>query len=385
LKRKVLIFIGSLTSGGAERVTVSLSKYLSGKKNYSVVVVTLNEKESDFYSLDKTVKRISMDMSGETKGMEKFLRNIQRVLAFRTIVKEEKPDIVVGMITRQAVMSVLACIHLPVKVITSERNYPAKRKNHTMWELLRKWVYRYADLHVVQTKKIADWLRIYTKSKDIRVIPNSATWPLPEYSPALNPANFLKAEDKIILAVGSLKVQKGFDLLIKAVSGFLHEYPEWKVVILGGKVDKQESKAGSEIRNQLQKMITDNDLEEQIIMPGRAGNIGAWYQRADIFVLSSRFEGFPNVLLEAMASGVSCVSFDCDTGPRDLIKHEENGLLVTPSDTEELQISIQRLMKDPDLRRNLSENAVKIRQTFSEEVILGKWSKVCEELLSSDK
>ncbi len=102
-------------------------------------------------------------------------------------------------------------------------------------------------------------------------------------------------------------------------------------------------------------------------------------------MLSSRFEGFPNVLLEAMASGCASVSFDCDTGPSDLIRQNENGILVPPGDTEALEAEIRDLIENPALRKKISDKAKKVREFYSEEKVLGEWAEVLEELVSSEK
>lgn len=378
--KKILVFIGSLTSGGAERVAVSLSKYLSVSEKFEVVFVTLDGYRSDFYTLHHSVKRIAMDMSGATAGMGKYLMNLRRMIAFRKIVRAEKPDIVLGMITRHAVISILACILLPVKVVVSERNYPGKRKNHSMWEILRKYTYRYADAHVVQTSKIAEWLRENTKSTNIHIIPNSISWPLENFEPILAPSDFVKQDEKLILAAGSFKEQKGFDLILDAIPGVLEKHPEWKLVILGGRVDEDEKNSGDLVREQLMSLIAEKHLENRVLLPGKAGNMTEWYQRADIFVLSSRFEGFPNVLLEAMASGTACVSFNCDTGPADLIQHGINGMLVEELNTKELGMTVYEVMNQPGLRKKLADNAIKVRNTFSEEKIMKLWIEIFREL-----
>ena len=378
--KKILVFIGSLTSGGAERVAVSLSKYLSISEKFEVVFVTLDGYRSDFYTLHHSVKRIAMDMSGATAGMGKYLMNLRRMIAFRKIVRAEKPDIVLGMITRHAVISILACILLPVKVVVSERNYPGKRKNHSMWEILRKYTYRYANAHVVQTSKIAEWLRENTKSTNIHIIPNSISWPLENFEPILAPSDFVKQDEKLILAAGSFKEQKGFDLLLDAIPGVLERHPEWKLVILGGRVDEDEKNSGDLVREQLMSLIAEKHLENRVLLPGKAGNMTEWYQRADIFVLSSRFEGFPNVLLEAMASGTACVSFNCDTGPADLIQHGINGMLVEELNTKELGMTVYEVMNQPGLRKKLADNAIKVRNTFSEEKIMKLWIEIFREL-----
>lgn len=378
--KKILIFLGSLTSGGTERVVVSLSKYLA-KKKYNVTVVTLDSTERDFYRLDKKVRRIAMDAAGATAGAGKYFDNIRRVHSFRSILKKEKPDIVQGMITRHAVISLIASAGLSVKVAVSERNYPAKRKNHSMWEILRSVFYRFADLHIVQTKKIAEWIERNTGAKNVRVIPNSISWPIARFEPILLPKDYLQPAENLILAAGTLKHQKGFDLLLEAAVKLLPDYPGWKLVILGEEKNESGSKG---LRDEFEKIIAENGLTDRILLPGRAGNIGDWFSRADIFVLSSRFEGFPNVLLEAMASGCASVAFDCDTGPSDLIKQNENGVLVSPGDTEALKSHIRYLIENLKFRQEIASNAKKVRELYSEEKVLGEWVKVLEELVSSD-
>ncbi|MCC5931470.1 MAG: glycosyltransferase family 4 protein [Cyclobacteriaceae bacterium] len=379
-KKKVLIFLGSLTSGGTERVVSSLSRYLADE-SYKVMVVTLDSAERDFYRLDEKVHRIAMNAAGDTAGLGKILDNLRRVFQFRNILNEQKPDILLGMITRHAVISLIASVGLPVKVAVSERNYPEKRKNHSMWEFLRSVFYRFADMHVVQTKKIAEWVENNAGAKNVKVIPNSISWPIARLEPILKPDDYLQHTEKLILAAGTFKHQKGFDLLLKTAVKLLPDYSGWKLVILGEEKNESESNG---IRAEFEKIIADYGLTDRILLPGRAGNIGDWFDAADIFVLSSRFEGFPNVLLEAMASGCASVSFDCDTGPSDLIRQKKNGILVPPGDTELLETEIRLLIENPLERVRISENAIAVRELYSEDKILTKWSKVFEELVSSE-
>lgn len=371
--RKVVIFVGSLTSGGAERVAVNLTKHLDSKSEFSVTLVTLNSIRYDFYEIDDRINRIALDLEGQTSGVAKFTDNFHRILSFRRVVKRLKPDVVIGLITRQAIISLIACLFLDVKVIVSERNYPPKRKNHSLWEYLRMMTYRNADAHVVQTKKIAKWIRKKAGGKNVYIIPNSITLPMPINQPILLPESILDKNAKIILAVGSLKVQKGFDLLVEAISNTLKKHDKWKLVIIGGEVDNGSSTNSSEVRNNLNKLIEFNDLQEKVLLPGKAGNIGDWYEKADIFVLSSRFEGFPNVLLEAMGHGLASVAFNCDTGPSDLIQHMVNGILVEAENTYLMSQEIEKLIEDSELRERLSEKALEVVDEYSDAKIFNKW------------
>lgn len=427
----ILILVNSLTSGGAERVTVNLSAYLA-KKGYTVTVVTGDNKKKDFYTLDSKVEKISLGGTPKTKGLISRLQSIKqkmqrypvlytiarpfyrhtnkqfyrcgkqfyrcvrlfyRCLKFpfskfrilkhvnffplRKIIKQKKPDIILGMITSNSVKAIIASLGLPVKVIATERNFPGRKKTTPCWEKLRKRCYWLADGHVVQTNKIACWIKKHTKASNVAIIPNSVVFPTPSFLPTLAPHQVVSKEDKVILAVGKLHEQKGFDLLISAFHR-IHQYmPEWKLVILGQDMAKEGE------QQNLQQKIDELDLNDKVKLPGCAGNISDWYHRSDIFVLSSRYEGFPNVLLEAMSNGCSCISYDCDTGPSEIIINEDNGLLIPSEDIDNLADAMKRLAKDKKLRAHIAVNAIKVREDFSEHKIMGMWIQFFEEVLGA--
>lgn len=371
----VCIFIQSLANGGAERVTITLAKYLH-KKKYNVTVITMADDKNDFYLLPDGVNRIYLDMAFENQGYKKLTANFERISRLREELKKIEPDILIGMMTSAAVLSILACLGLKTKVIVSERNFPGRKKINLFWALLRRLTYRFADGHVAQTQKTLEWLLTHTKARNVHVIPNSVSWPIPTQCPIIDPANFLTDQNKIILAVGTKLTQKGFDLLLKAFSKIGDTYPEWRLVIIG--IDREKNIKDYE---RLIHLVQKHNLSDQIILIDKVGNIGSWYERANIFVLSSRYEGFPNVLIEAMAAGCACVAFDCDTGPRDIIEHKRNGLLVSPENTDELSETISHLIENNELHTILSTNAILAREKFSEENVLIKWEKIIKSIL----
>ncbi len=159
--------------------------------------------------------------------------------------------------------------------------------------------------------------------------------------------------------------QKGFDLLIEAFALLAADHPDWSLLILG---------EGPE-RVALQARIEHLGVAAAVQLPGHVGNLADWYRRADLFVLSSRYEGFPNVLAEAMAHGCAAVSFDCPTGPRDIVRDEVDGLLVTPSGgPPALAGALSRLMQDESLRRRMAVNAREVADRFASDRILGLWT-----------
>ena len=378
--KKILILIHSLTSGGSERVAVALSGYLANQ-DFSVSVVTVCGRQRDFYALDEKVGRGCLNLAEESRGAGKIIANIRRIKALRAVIRKENPDVIIGMMTACAVLSILAGFGLPVKVVASERNYPGQKDIASQWGLLRKVLYRFADLHVAQTRGIARWLEEKAGAKRISIIPNSVAWPIPPAQPVVDPRSFLAEDQKLILAVGSISKQKGFDLLIKTFSRICDRHPDWTLIILGEQGGKDRENHETE---KLQRLIETRGLAGRIYMPGRAGNVGDWYERADLFVLSSRYEGFPNVVLEAMAAGCACIAFDCDTGPGDIIEDGINGILVPPEDTRELARAMEQLMEDAPLRRTLSGRAAAVRERFSEDRILGRWKQVLDRLIENN-
>ena len=148
---------------------------------------------------------------------------------------------------------------------------------------------------------------------------------------------------------------KQFDLLIKAFLKLKEKHLDWDLVILGN----------GEERDNLNHMTRNFGITDRVHFPGSVGNISEWYERADLFVLSSIVEGFPNVLLEALTYGLPCISFDCNTGPRDIIQDGFNGILVDPNEKElGLSNAIDKIIVNQELRLNLSKNSILLRKNI---------------------
>jgi glycosyltransferase involved in cell wall biosynthesis len=217
------------------------------------------------------------------------------------------------------------------------------------------------------TSEGVDWLsQEISKARGV-AIPNPIPYPLPAAEPRLEPRRWIRSDRKLLLAVGRLSEEKGFDRLLKAFSELAPTNPEWDLVILGE----------GALRSELEISVRALGLAARVYLPGRAGNVGDWYASADLYVMSSRFEGFPNTLGEAMAHGCAAVSFDCDTGPRDIIRHNEDGILVPPvDDVQGLAAALENLMQDDELRRRMAEKATEVRQRYSFKNILEMWDKL---------
>lgn len=366
---KVLFFIGSIVSGGAERVTVRLANYLAAK-GYQVTLVTLRDCNDDFYIANDGVKRIGLDLAGHNRGFKKVIAGWSRVCSLRRIIRSEEPDVVVGMIYTATILCILAGFGLPVRVVGSERNYPGMQRIGWCWALLRYFLYRFADAHVAQSREGADWIINHYSARNVTVIPNAVVWPIPACLPKIDPLSFVGPERNLILAVGSKPHQKGFDLLLRAYARIAYLYPDWDLAIVGiSPTDNHKSN----ILSQLQAQMVSKGISDRVFFPGRVGNIADWYERADLFVLSSRYEGFPNVLLEAMAAGCACVAFDCDTGPRDVIVDGVNGILVSAENVDDLYQALLKMISSRTLIEQYGKRSKRVRTDYNEDKIFTQW------------
>lgn len=172
-----------------------------------------------------------------------------------------------------------------------------------------------------------------------------------------------------VVAVGRLVAQKGFDLLLQAFARLQGRYPDWSLVIVGE----------GPLRAELEGLVERLGLSGRVFLPGLVQAVPALLKRCDLFVLASRYEGFPNALGEAMAAGLPVIAADCPTGPRELVRHGVDGLLVPPEDPATLAEAMDRLMGDGEERRRLAGRAVEVTARFSEEKVLALWDQVLAE------
>jgi glycosyltransferase involved in cell wall biosynthesis len=368
---KLVFLIHSLANGGAERVTANLANHWAGK-GWDVTIVTVDRQGLDYYVLDPAVKRVALDLAGDSAGpLSALAGNLRRVLAVRRVLKRIRPDIAVAMMTQSNVLLALASLGLGgMRTVGSERTHPPQMPVGRMWEGLRRYWYGKLSAVVALTSETRSWLGAHTASTRIDVIPNPVPWPFPSQAPVVPVEQHTTAGRRTVLAVGRLSEEKGFHTLIDTFVRLAPEHPDWDLVILG--------KGGEQAR--LQAQIDAAGLGARIRLLGQAGNVGDWYRAADLYVMCSRFEGFPNTLAEAMAHGLPAVSFDCDTGPRDIIRHDVDGLLVCSGDAAALRHALARLMGDAGLRAEFAGRAVQARTRFSPETTVTKWERLFDEL-----
>ena len=352
------LIIYSLTSGGAERVISSMANYWAAK-GWRINLLTFDDgTDPPFYALDSQICHIPLGIAGYSpNSILGLLNNLARIQPLRTAIIKSKPNVVISFMHQTNELVLLATRWLNIPVIVSERNDPARQTISRIWTQLRQWTYPFADRIVVQTKRAGNYFSTKLQERII-VIPNPVLLPPDEKN-----LSGKRLGDRSLIAMGRLVPQKGFDLLLEAMAKLKNSYPEWRLTILGE----------GELRSQLESLRDELGLGDRVHLLGRVKNPDEFLQQADIFIMSSRFEGFPNALCEAMACGLAVISTDCPNGPREIIRDGVDGILVPNEDISALATAMERLMYDEKERRSLGDRAKKITESFGLEKMMSMW------------
>lgn len=364
---RLLIYIHSLENGGAERVVANLANHWASL-GWQVTVVTVAPHTQDFYALDRAVRRICLNLTGTRHNvLAGFWRTARRAHALRRVLRALRPDVALSAMHTCNVILALAARGLPgLRAIGSEHNFPPKSPMGLIWETLRRHAYGHLTAVVALTHECASWLAQHSHARAIPVIPNPVSWPLPRNAPRIDPAACCRPGRRILLGVGRLSVEKNFSALVDIFSRLAPGHLDWDLVILGE----------GPLRAALLAQTVAAGMDRRIFLPGSVGNMGEWYAQASLYAMSSDFEGFPNTLVEAMAYGLPAVSFDCDTGPRDIIRHAIDGFLIAPGDVKAMESALNRLMRDRQLRSDFACRAIEARERFSMHKISGMWEEL---------
>jgi GalNAc-alpha-(1->4)-GalNAc-alpha-(1->3)-diNAcBac-PP-undecaprenol alpha-1,4-N-acetyl-D-galactosaminyltransferase len=352
--KKTICFITScLKLGGLENAVTVMVKYFYSK-NYFVNVITIY-KYPHFYKLNPKIKVIEPQFP--KKNVSKYLYYFRIVLFLRREIKKNLPDRIIAYGDWSNFLVLIAVKGLRIKTFISDRASPGLKFPFHV-KLLRRLFYPGASGIIAQTYRAAQQKRdMLGTNINVSIIPN------PVRPIIINP-NIEK--ENIILAVARHYPEKGLDRLIKVFA--LLEIPGWVLHIAGSN--------GPETQY-LNRLVKNLKLKNKVIFLGGVKDIDLVYSRSSIFVLPSYHEGFPNALIEAMAHGLACISFDINSGPSEIIENGVNGLLVADGDIEAFTKNIQLLIQDISLRRRLGKEAQKIKETLS----LDKIGKLFEDFI----
>jgi GalNAc-alpha-(1->4)-GalNAc-alpha-(1->3)-diNAcBac-PP-undecaprenol alpha-1,4-N-acetyl-D-galactosaminyltransferase len=351
---RILLVVGGLDCGGAQRVMAGMANYWAAG-GWRVQLATWTGPEiPDFYELLPGIERIWLGV--RIAGRSPFAvlwASVVRVLKLRRLLQHSKPDAVISFIDVSNIYTIIAAMGLSLHVVVSERTNPSVNATVSRpWRLLRRILYSWASQVVAQTQDAARWIETRCRASVV-VIPNALrTLPVRDYR-----------REPLIVAVGRLSAEKGQDVLLRAFSQIRAEFPEWSVQIIGD---------GPE-RNALEALCVSLNLSDSVSFLGQVQNVEEWLGRAGLMIHSSRREGFPNAVLEAMGMGAAVICADCPSGPAELIQDGVNGRLVPVGDVAELARVMTELMRRSEVREALGHEAVRVRQQYDPSAIMAKW------------
>ena len=358
---KILFCVRSMHGGGAERVAATLSSAWAERGDEVTLLATYSGRGKCVYDLHPDVK---VRWLADEPGMTGKLKALRKPLLLRQVLKQEQPDVIVSFLTNVNVSVLVASRGLGIPVIVSERTNPVVGSSASrILRVLRRLVYRWSDVAVVQTEDAAAALRERAPGlRRMEIIPN----PLPAGMPAVA-APLDSAPRRQIVALGRLAEVKRFDLLIQAFALLAERFPQWDLLICGE----------GPMRLSLEAQVADLNLQSRVQLPGRTDIPWEVLRQADVVALSSRAEGFPNAMLEAMALGLPCAAVDCPSGPRELSQNGKYALLSPVGNETSLAENLARLMDDASLRLSLGRDAaVCVRERYGLSAVLAQWDDV---------
>jgi glycosyltransferase involved in cell wall biosynthesis len=380
---RLVYFIPSLYNpGGMERVLTEKLNYLSAIEGYELTVITTEQNARiPYFSIDPRVKLLHLDInynSDFNKGiiarvLSKRKKDIQYRMLLTNFLSVYKADICISLGGKEiSILPTLKDESIKILELHFAKSFRAQfissRNSGVIWKLigkLRTWQLiqeskKFRKVVALTEHDKSDWQK--TNSNVIQIY---------------NPTPFTVGRDSDlsklkVLSVGKLDAQKGYDFLIEIWSHVAKKHPTWILEIFGQ----------GEWDDKLQKQINNSGLQRQVQLKGLSKNVRQEYLNSSIYVMTSRYEGFPMVLLEALACGLPCISFDCKYGPNELIRNGENGFLIPEWEIQLFADKICELISDEELRNTMSLNSLRFAEQFTIDKIMKEWTSLFNNLLS---
>ena len=358
-------------AGGVERVLTLKANYFVEYLDYDITIILTEGKDKPlFYPLSDKIKVINLDINFEQLWTCSFAKKAFVYLKKQRIFKKKltnelmriRPDITISLLRRE--INFINEIKDGSKKIgelhvnrANYRNFEAGDSNAIKNMFAKYWMrnlvshLKKLDRFVVLTEEDkASW----TELENVEVIPDPLAFEIDKVSPLTN---------KRVIAVGRYVYQKGFDILLQAWAKIEKRHNDWELAIygMGDRTPYEQI---------IEKMHIDRN---RCHLNGPTDDIKQEYLNSSLFVFSSRFEGFGMVLIEAMACGLPVISFDCPCGPKDIVRHQEDGLLVPSGDVAELSDAIHQLLSDDALRHEMATKAIVNVRRFELSEIAERW------------
>ncbi|MFS0614940.1 glycosyltransferase family 4 protein [Lederbergia ruris] len=324
---RILFIIPYLSGGGAERV-VSIWASKLVEMGFAVDILVFFRVENEY----KVSEKVTIHSMAESKKSYKKINPLKKIILIRSFIKKADPKFVLPFVTYVGIATNLARIGLRVKLIESIRNNPWEVPNKRKDRIKRNISAFFSNACIVQNSEQRNYFPKYIQRKMV-VIPNPISSEL-----KINKKVYSENKIKKIVTIGRLETQKNQKLLIEAFSNIALKKKDIILQIYG---------EGS-LYKELECLINKLNMKDRVILCGRTSDVIAALSDADLFVLSSNYEGMPNALMEAMAIGLPCISTNCPTGPSDLINNGYDGILIEVGNKSALENQILDLIENPD-------------------------------------
>lgn len=379
----VYIYSEIAIKGGADKVIVEKANYFA-MHGYEVTIVTESQMGRPMaFPLDAAVKHIDMNLDFNSQYSQGFIRRAFTYYSLMRLYKnklsrvlcELKPDIVIITLGR-SLEFINDIKDGSIKMGEAHTTKYHLRSLHLMEQrgVLYKWIAKYQRWKMCYNASKLKALVLLTPQDEADWRGTTKTYVIPNAIPEL-PAQTSTLTKKQVIMVGRYNDAKGYDYLIPAWDIVHQRFPDWKLQVYGS----------GEYYEQVVSWIKEHNIEDSMILHEPTDKIMKEYQESSICVMSSRYEGFPMVLVEAMASGVPCVAFDCPFGPRNIIRNNEDGLLVDYLNTQALADGICKLIENKDLRTTMGRKARENILRFSREKVMQQWVDLFDSLIKGEK
>ncbi len=372
--RRLLLVINAMSAGGAERVCSLLANAWAERGDTVSIATYTAAGTTSFFPLHPAVREVHLGVNGSPGALLGRLgavgRNLARIRAIRRALHDARPDVVVAFMDVTNVLAILAAQGTGIPVVVTEHIDPSQKSIGPLWTTLRRWTYPHAARLAVLNERVLEYFPDDIRRRSV-VLPNPVVRPPEPASPPVGKPDGART----VVAMGRMTRQKGFDLLLEAFASIAARHPAWSLEIWGD----------GPLRGGLEARAQAPDLMGRVRFPGRTDDAYGVLAAADLYVLSSRYEGFPMVLCEAMASGLPVLSFDCRTGPREIVRDGIDGVLVPAGDVPEFAARMDRLMADPGARDALARRAPEILDRFGVSRVLARWDDLFAAIVAKEK
>lgn len=352
--KKVTFFIYDMyTGGGTEKVVSLIANELS--KKYDVEIISLYKTaDNPFYKLNECVKLKNI-LTQELTPFKWYIPYLQYKL--KKELKKEKTDVFISAGMKYICLTIFMRKYAKYIAWEHYNSFTAKTGSVTWYG--RKLAAKYADNIVVLTKRDKENnIRLFKNENKIKHIYNPIEKSIQTYE--------YNIDSKKIVSSGRLIMQKGFDMLIDVATKVFNKHPDWEWHIYGDGEDRES----------LEQKVKEKNMQKHVKFLGRTNKMNELYREYAMFVMTSRFEGFAMVNIEAHYAKLPIISFDCNCGPDEIIQEGINGYVVECFDIDKMADKINYLIENPKLRKQMSDNTLLDKEKLNIENIIKEWEKI---------